>query len=119
MAVRQILDVNGNVVGSLHLPDGTSEAVWQDKLNAYKSAPILGDVTPRQIRQALILSGITMDMIDEQLALLPEPKKSLAKVEWDYSIAVKRTNPLVNDMAALFGWSSAQVDALWIMAQRL
>lgn len=119
MATRQILDAQGNVIGNLTLPDDTSEAVWQDKLNSYKSHIVLSDVTPRQIRQALILSGVSMDMINEKIELFPEPKRSLVKVEWDYSIAVKRSNPLINEMAASFGWTGQQVDALWLMAQRL
>lgn len=119
MATRQILDAQGNVLGNLTLPDDTSEMIWQEKLNSYKLSSVFSDITPRQIRQALILSGVSMEMIDEKIDLFPEPKRSLVKVEWDFSIAVKRSNPLVNEMALAFGWSSQQVDGLWLMAQKL
>ena len=36
MESRNILDINGQVIGQLTLPIGTSEEVWQEKLNQYK-----------------------------------------------------------------------------------
>lgn len=79
----------------------------------------LPDVTPRQIRQALILSGVSMAMIEEALNSLPEPTRSLALVEWEYSIAFKRRNPLVMSVGGLLGWTSAQIDDLWTFAGKL
>lgn len=119
---RDILDYQGNVVGELDLPDDTSEAVWAEKLAVYARPPTIQvspDVTPRQIRQALILSGMTLAQIDAAIAGLPEPTRSLAQVEWEYSIAFQRNRPLVIAMASMLGWSSAQVDALWKLAASL
>lgn len=79
----------------------------------------LPDVTPRQMRQALILSGVSMTMIEDALGSLPEPTKSLALVEWEYSIAFKRRNPLVISVGVMLGWTSAQLDDLWTMAGKL
>jgi hypothetical protein len=81
-------------------------------------APIL-DVTPRQIRQALILSGISLAGIDDALASLPEPIKSLAQTEWEYSISFQRNRPLVNQVGALLGKSSQELDDLWKFAATL
>lgn len=77
------------------------------------------DVTPRQIRQALILSGVSLTDIDTALDSLPEPTKSLAKVEWEFSIAFQRNRPLVAQVAQMLGWTDAQLDALWLMAAGL
>ena len=79
----------------------------------------LPDVTPRQMRQALILSGVSMQMIEDALGALPEPSKSLALTEWEYSIAFKRQNPLVRTVGVMLGWTSDQLDDLWIMAGKL
>ena len=79
----------------------------------------LPDVTPRQMRQALILSGVSMDMIDTALNALPEPAKSLAHAEWEYSISFKRNRPLVNSVGAMLGWTQDQLDSLWTFAGTL
>lgn len=35
METRNVLDADDNVIGTLSLPDGTPEAVWEDKLAEY------------------------------------------------------------------------------------
>lgn len=77
------------------------------------------NVTPRQIRQALILSGVDMTIITNALNSLPEPTRSMAITEWEYSTAFIRHNPLVATVGYLLGWNSAQLDQLWIMAGKL
>lgn len=39
MEKRDILDYQGNKIGELELPIGTSESVWQEKLDSYKVPP--------------------------------------------------------------------------------
>jgi hypothetical protein len=77
------------------------------------------DVTPRQMRQALILSGVSLSQIDDAINSLPEPTKSLAMVEWEYSVAFQRHRPIVAQVAQMLGWNDAQLDALWKMAKIL
>jgi hypothetical protein len=120
--IHDILDYLGNKVGELELPDNTPQQVVSEKLALYSSAPQaepIADVTPRQIRQALILSGITLEQIDAALASLPEPTHSLARIEWEYSISFQRHRPLVAQVGQMLGWSSQQLDALWKMAATL
>lgn len=122
MAIRNILDYQNNIVGQLELPDDTSEVVWERELALYSQAPIaveIPDVTPRQIRQALILSGIALADIETALDSLPEPSQSLARVEWEYSVAFQRSRPLVVQMGAMLGFTSEQLDALWALAKTL
>lgn len=85
---------------------------------AVEVAPI-ADVTPRQIRQALTLMGVSMASIAAALASLPEPQRSLAQIEWEYSIAFQRHRPLVESVGLMLGWDSAQLDALWRFAASL
>lgn len=77
------------------------------------------DVTPRQIRQALILNGVSVDMIEAALNSLPEPNRSLAITEWEYSTMFLRSNKLVSAIGQMLGWGSGQLDALWLMAAKL
>ena len=89
--------------------------VWDGKI----CFPDLPDITPRQCRQALILSGITMASINDALHGLPEPTSSLALAEWEYSIAFKRRRPLVQSVAQMLGWTEDQLDDLWRFASTL
>lgn len=84
-----------------------------------KLVPNIPDATPRQIRQALILSGVSIDMITAALDSLPEPTRSLAKVEWEYSIAFKRNRQLVIQVGLMLGWTPEQLDDLWKLALSL
>lgn len=71
------------------------------------------DLTPRQLRQALVLSGISMEMIDALIDKMPAPHNKLAKIEWEYSTAMKRHNPLVEQMAGAMGLTKEQVNTMW------
>lgn len=76
-------------------------------------------VTPRQIRLALIGFGITLDQIDAALDSLPEPTRSLAKVEWEYASVFERSHQLIPMVATSLGWNEQQLDQLWIEAAKL
>jgi hypothetical protein len=122
MEKRDILDWQGNKVGELELPVGTSEDRWSKALAFYAKppqAPTLKPITPRQIRLALLSLGITLDMIDGALSSLPEPQKSAALIEWEYASYFERDNALVAGVAGLLGWGSAELDNLWSMAAQI
>jgi len=119
---REVYDYNGVKIGELSLPNETTEEQWSEKLAAYAQPPHepeIPDVTPRQIRQALILSGVSTATIDNALDTLSEPTRSLAKTEWEFSIAFKRKRPLVISVGQMLGWTSEQLDALWKFAGTL
>jgi len=119
---HDILNYQGVKVGELELPDEMSSEEIAEKLSFYNKAPpveAIPDVTPRQMRQALIRSGIALADVEAALDSLPEPTKSLAKVEWEYSVSFQRSRPLVAQMGAMLGWSSEQLDALWKYAATL
>lgn len=121
METRDIFDYLGAVIGTLTMPDGTTEEQWQQALAPYASAPvtIIPDVTPRQMRQALILVGLPIANVEAALLALPEPYKSLATIEWEYSVAFQRNRPLVAQIAQALGWSTQQLDDLWTLAASL
>lgn len=81
-----------------------------------KVFPDIKPVTPRQIRQALILTGHSLSDVDNAIAALPEPHRSLASAEWEYSTLVFRRNQLVEMLGASQGWTAQDLDDLWIFA---
>lgn len=81
--------------------------------------PDIKDITPRQARQALVLSGISLESIESAMDLLPEPMKSMAKIEWEYSTAFIRTNQLMDTMGAMLGLTVDQIDQLFIFGAKL
>lgn len=90
-------------------------------IESHNSSPIviIPDVTPRQIRQALLLSGISLAQIDTAINSLNEPVRSLARVEWEYSNMFQRNRPLVGQVAIMLGWTTQQLDTLWLYASTL
>lgn len=119
---RDVLDYQGIKIGELELPDNTPEEVWVARLAEFAQAPIspeIADVTPRQFRQALVLSGIAVGTIEALINSQPDPIKSLAMIEWEYSIAFKRNNQFVNQLAPALGFTSQRLDDLWRLAATL
>lgn len=89
---------------------------WDGKYHFYLK---LAAITPRQIRLALVLSGVSLTDIDNSLNSLPEPTKSLALISWEYAVAFERNDPLVESVGLMLGMTSAQIDQLWMLAASL
>lgn len=119
---RDIYNYEGIKIGELELPNSTTEEEWLEKLAEY-ARPIppelIPDVTPRQIRQAWVLMGKQLSEIDNAIAALPEPHKTLAQIEWEYSTLVMRNNPLVAMLGVSQGYSPSDLDNLWKFAKTL
>jgi hypothetical protein len=76
-------------------------------------------VSPRQMRIALITSGVSLQDIEDTLDSLPEPHRSIAKVTWEYSVEFQRNNPILISLAPMLGLTEQQVDDLFILASTL
>jgi len=81
--------------------------------------PTYPAVTQKQIRLALVLSGHDPSVIDAAIAAMPSPERELADIEWKYTVTFDRYNPLVVAVSAALGWSEAQSNAIWILADSL
>lgn len=77
------------------------------------------NVTPRQFRQALVIHGVSMASVESAINSLPEPNKSLAMIEWEYSTAFIRSNPLIDSIGALVGKTPTEINEIWETAQGL
>jgi hypothetical protein len=88
-----------------------------------KESPVtiepIASVSPRQIRLALVSSGIPLDTIESFINSLEEPTKTMARIAWEYSTAFERYNELVEQLGAAMGLTSTQLDDLWRMAGSL
>lgn len=82
------------------------------------AASIPSAVTMRQARLALLGAG-KLTAVDAAIAALPEPQRSAALIEWEYSGEVQRHNGFVAALGPALGLSAAQIDALFVVAATL
>ncbi len=75
-------------------------------------------VTMRQARLALLGAGL-LQQVDLAIDALPEPQRSAARIEWDYSSEVHRDRAFVQQLGQALGLSDEQLDALFIQAAAL
>ena len=75
-------------------------------------------VTMRQARLALLGSGL-LASVEDAINALPEPQKSAARIEWDYSSEVHRNRAFVLTLAAALNLSTEQLDSLFTQAATL
>lgn len=80
--------------------------------------PVPQEVTMRQARLALLENGLLAN-VQPAINSLPEPDKTKAEIEWDYSNALQRSNPFVATLGAALGLSSQDLDDLFIQASAL
>ena len=71
------------------------------------------------MRIALVMSGISLDIVESAINSLPEPNRTMAKITWEYSVEFQRNNPLLVAVAPALGLTSKQVDDLFTLASKL
>ena len=100
-----VFDGDGNRIGMTQLP--------QDQ-------PAIPDtVTAVQIRLWLVAHGITLEQVDAAIAALPDDTREATRIEWEYSVVVRRASSMLAQMAAAFGMDSAAIDAAFVEAAGL
>ena len=90
---------------------------WSEGAEYVEPVPV--SISPRQIRLALLGAGVTSQMILDSLNSLDEPLRSMALIEWEYSSFFARDHQLIPGVASSLGWTSEQLDQLWIQASRI
>ena len=110
-------------------PEGTSQiplkpgagTEW-DGAAWVPSAPVAPEVpqivTMRQARLALFGAGL-LSGVEAAIEALPEPQRTAARIEWDYSSEVHRTRPFVQTLAGALNLTPEQLDALVTQAAQL
>lgn len=75
-------------------------------------------ITMRQARLCLHKHGL-LSGVQPAIDALPEPDKTAAQIEWDYSATVERDRGFVQQVAQALGLSNQQLDELFIEAATL
>lgn len=75
-------------------------------------------VTMRQARLALLSYGL-LDDVETAINAMPEPDRTAARIEWDYSNEVQRNNGFVAQLGGALGLDDAQLDGLFSLAATL
>lgn len=76
-------------------------------------------VSPRQIRLAMVLAGIDLNVIEQTFDLVPEPTRTFTKIAWEYAVEFSRDDLLVDAIGPLLGFSPQQIDDIWELAATL
>jgi len=76
--------------------------------------------TPRQLRLALIQSGISLSTVQSFIDSIQDPiQKEIAVVEWEYALEIVRQHPLVQAIATNLDLTEQQVDNIFTLAVTL
>ena len=98
---------------------GNDALLWMDS-DSIKvlDAPIVivpAEVSMRQARLALHGAGL-LPGVSTAIAALPEPTKTQASIEWEYSTAVRRDSPLVQTLGTSLNLDATSLDDLFVAA---
>lgn len=75
-------------------------------------APVPDEVTMRQGRLALLAAGL-LSTVEAVIAAMPEPAKTAALIEWEYSSTLRRDHALVLALQPALGLTDEEVDDLF------
>lgn len=74
-------------------------------------APVPATISPRQIRIWLITHGISLAVVEQAIASIPdETQRQIVQVEWEYAPYVERAHPWLEALGAALGMDSAAID---------
>lgn len=94
-------------------------AVLEQQLSDGPAAPaVKNEVTMRQARLALLQAGV-LGSVQPAIDALPEPDRTAANIEWEYSQTVVKDRPFVQMLGAALGLSTEQIDDLFTLAATL
>lgn len=75
-------------------------------------------VSARQLRLVLLAEG-KLHLVEPSINALPVEQRDAALIEWEYSVFYDRSNPLIANLGAAFGYSPEQIDSLFLAAAAL
>jgi len=76
--------------------------------------------SPRQLRIALIQTGISPSAIDSQINAIPDLiQREIAYAEWEYALEIKKEHPLVQMMAINLNLTEQEVSNIFSLAVTL
>ena len=101
---------------------GDQSRLWVDGavIRVIPALPVVipHEVTMRQARLALHAAG-KLTAVNAAIAALPDPPKTAALIEWEYSSTVRRDSQFVALLGPALGLDAAGLDALFVAAAKL
>lgn len=76
------------------------------------------EITLWQLRGAVTLAGL-LTAVNDAIAALPEPKKTLATIVWEYGNSILRNSPTVLYLQQALQLTDQQADALFVVGKSL
>ena len=93
---------------------------WEDGQWVEFVPPVPESVTPRQIRLALIDRGIMPEQITQMLSGIEDTVlRAKALAEWEFASEVKRTHPLIAQLAGALEFGAEDVDEVFRKAKAI
>ena len=91
-----------------------------DVIQTPEEPPVPQSVTPRQIRLALIDRGIMPEQITAMLSGIEDTVlRAKALAEWEFASEVKRTHPLIAQLAGALEFGAEDVDDVFRKAKAI
>ena len=107
---------------ALKAVSGDQSRLWFDRDTIRVLPPVVemvpAEVTMRQARLALHAAG-KLTAVNAAINALPDPTKTAALIEWEYSSTVRRDSRFVALLGPALGLDAAVLDALFIAAAKL
>lgn len=98
----------------------TAEEIAQLEAMQVETEEIVPEkISSRQLRSQLILQGFNLETIEQALNQLPEPNRSLAKVDWEYATNFYRNNPMIGAVGQLLNLTNEQIDEIFRQGEKL
>ena len=91
---------------------------WEQMQRDEMRARVPQSVTMRQARLALLGAGL-LPAVTAAVDAMPEPDKTAAQITWEFAATVDRGFGMVPALAAAMGMTEAQIDDLFIAANKL
>lgn len=114
-------DVAGRAA-ALSAAGGDQSRLWYDgdviRVMPESAVVVPIEVTMRQARLALHAAG-KLTAVNAAINALPDPPKTAALIEWEYSSTVRRDSQFVALLGPALGLDAAGLDALFIAASKL
>jgi len=97
-------------------PEGCTVLPVDDAINLPRAStpePVPEAITPRQLRLALLRRGLLTN-VESTVNALPEPQRTGALIEWEYSSHFLRTHPMVAAIAGALQISAETLDEIFV-----
>ena len=95
--------------------DWTKMKTAEQKAEEDRRARVPSVVTMRQARQAMLNSGILVQ-VDALIAAMPGEEGESARIDWSHARDVKRDWPLIAALGPQLGLTEQQIDDLFVYA---